>query len=89
MGTTSALRLYDALDNSFRVLAIEYLFAAQAFEFFKNESFGEGTTQAWSWLRKHIAPYHEDRWLAPEIETCHQLLRQNKVNQVFSSKLST
>ena len=82
MGTSSALRLYDALDNSFRVLAIEYLFAAQAFEFFKDESFGEGTSKAWSWLRQHIAPYHEDRWLSPEIERCHQLIRQHKVEQV-------
>ena len=83
MGTPAALRLHDALDNGFHVLAIEYLFAAQAFEFFPGEDFGDGTAQAWQWLRQHIAPYHEDRWLSPEIEECYQLIRQHHVEQVI------
>lgn len=86
MGTPSALRLHDALSNSFRVIAIEYLFAAQAFEFFPNESFGVGTSQAWQWLREHIDPYHQDRWLAPEIETCYQLIRKHKVDELIIIK---
>jgi len=84
MGTTAALKLHESLANSFRVIAIEYLFASQAFEFFEGEQFGIGTHQAWQWLRQHIAPYHEDRWLSPEIELSASLIRSHRVSEILT-----
>jgi histidine ammonia-lyase len=84
MGTTAALKLHESLANSFRVIAIEYLFASQAFEFFEGEQFGMGTQQAWQWLRQHIEPYHEDRWLSPEIELGTSLIRRHRVTEILT-----
>jgi histidine ammonia-lyase len=83
MGTTAALKLHESLSNGYRVMAIEYLFAAQAFEFFNDEQFGAGTQEAWQWLRQHIAPYHQDRWLSPEIELSTSLIRQHRVTEIL------
>jgi histidine ammonia-lyase len=43
MGTNAALKLHRALENCTQILAIEYLLAAQAFEFLKEQRFGAGT----------------------------------------------
>ncbi|PXF29344.1 histidine ammonia-lyase [Pokkaliibacter plantistimulans] len=78
MGTSAALKLAEAVDNLYQILAIEYLLAAQAFEFLP-EAKGVGTQQAWQQLRQHVEPYHQDRWLAPEIDRASQLLRRPDV----------
>ena len=87
MGTTAALKPHECLLNSFRVMSIEYLLTAQAFEFLKSETFGIGTDKTWLWLRQPIDPYHEDRWLAPEIELCASLIRSHRVNEVLHTKI--
>ncbi|HEI9816051.1 TPA: histidine ammonia-lyase [Serratia marcescens] len=74
MGTSAALRLRRSLDNCNQILAIEYLLAAQALEFLQPQRFGEGTERAWRQLRQKVAPYHQDRWLAPDIATAAALL---------------
>lgn len=74
LGTGAALRLHRAIANSSQILAIEYLLAAQAFEFLKHERFGEGTQRAWQLLRQQVAPYDQDRWLAPDIAASAAML---------------
>ena len=63
LGTNAALKLLQVLENATQVLAIEYLLAAQAFEFHQPKHFGAGTQEAWRLLREHVAPYDQDRWL--------------------------
>lgn len=75
MGTNASLKLHRALENCTQILAIEYLLAAQAFEFLKTQGFGVGTTLAWKLLRAHIAPYDQDRWLAPDIASSAAILK--------------
>lgn len=75
LGTSAALKLGKALENCGRILAIEYLFAAQAFEFHKPRGFGAGTTAAWETLRERVPSYDQDRWLAPDIARAADLLR--------------
>ncbi|MFF7706060.1 histidine ammonia-lyase [Pseudomonas sp. NPDC007930] len=75
MGTNASLKLHRALENCTQILAIEYLLAAQAFEFLQQHGFGAGTGEAWRLLREHIAPYDQDRWLAPDIATSAALLK--------------
>ena len=67
MGTSAALKLHRALENCTQILAIEYLLAAQAFEFLKEQRFGAGTDRAWRLLRETVPAYDQDRWLAPDI----------------------
>ncbi len=78
LGTSAALKLLKAVENSYRVLAIEYLLAGQAFELLTLETFGIGTDHAWHGLRQHVPAYDQDRWLAPDIETVFQLLRNTE-----------
>jgi len=75
MGTNAALKLHRVLDNATQILAIEYLLAAQAFEFLKGQRFGVGTDVAWRLLREQVPAYDEDRWLAPDIAASAALLR--------------
>ena len=75
LGTSSALKLLKVVQNTTQVLAIEYLLAAQAFEFLKGQRFGVGTGYAWQLLREAVPPYDEDRWLAPDIASASRLLR--------------
>lgn len=75
LGTTAALDLHQSLLNLNQILAIEFLLAAQAFEFLKEQSFGRGTGRAWRLLREHVPAYHVDRFLAPDIAQTAELLR--------------
>ncbi len=74
LGTSAALKLGRAIDNTRRIFAIEYLLAAQAFEFLKPQRFGAGTDCAWSLLREQVPAYDSDRWLAPDIDLATALL---------------
>lgn len=81
LGTNAALKLHKVLENCTQILAIEYLLAAQAFEFLKEQGFGKGTGAAWHLLREHVPAYLEDRWLAPDIARAAELLRQPRLLQ--------
>lgn len=74
MGTGAALKLLRVIENSTRILAIEYLLAAQAFEFLKARRFGDGTAETWQRLRSVVPPYEQDRWLAPDIAKAVEVL---------------
>ena len=75
MGTNAALKLHQLLANVTQILAIEYLLAAQAFEFLKDQRFGAGTDSAWRLLREKVPAYEQDRWLAPDIASAAALLK--------------
>ncbi|TWC41467.1 histidine ammonia-lyase [Pseudomonas sp. SJZ079] len=77
LGTSAALKLGKALANSRQILAIEYLLAAQAFEFLKAQHFGVGTHCAWELLRERVSAYDSDRWLAPDIASAAALLSED------------
>jgi len=75
MGTNAGLKLHRALENCTQILAIEYLLAAQAFEFLKEQRFGAGTQIAWRLLRERVPAYAQDRWLAPDIVSSASILK--------------
>ncbi|EPL04604.1 histidine ammonia-lyase [Pseudomonas sp. CF161] len=75
LGTNAALKLHRALANCRQILAIEYLLAAQAFEFLKPQGFGQGTGRAWKLLRERVPAYDQDRWLAPDIASAASMLQ--------------
>ena len=82
-------RSLKVIDNTTQVLAIEYLLAAQAFEFLKEQRFGVGTGSAWRLLREQVPPYDEDRWLAPDIESAARLVRKEpQLDSLRSGSLS-
>ncbi|WP_158783202.1 histidine ammonia-lyase [Pantoea sp. BAV 3049] len=75
MGTSAALKLLKLAENTYQILAIEYLLAAQALDFHDADKAGSGTREAWALLRAQVATWQEDRWLAPEIEKAAGIIK--------------
>jgi histidine ammonia-lyase len=68
MGATAALKLRDALELAFRVVAIELVCAAQGFEQHRPLRSGDGVEQALRRVRGIVAPIEHDRSTADDIE---------------------
>ncbi len=68
MGATAALKLRQALDLAFRVVAIELLCAAQALEFRRPLRAGEGVEAAHAAIRSLVPALTDDRPPSPDIE---------------------
>lgn len=68
MGMAAALKARTALENAQRVVALEYLAAAQGLEFLKPLRPGRGPLAAYDLIRTKVAPLEDDRSLANEIE---------------------
>ncbi|MFD2372029.1 histidine ammonia-lyase [Brevibacillus sp. GCM10020057] len=74
MGTTSARKLRTVVSNTAKVLAIEYLAAAQAIEF-GHGALGAGTARAYEQLRKVVPRLTDDREMHPDLQMAEQLVR--------------
>lgn len=68
MGMTGALKLRRVVDCATRVLAIEFLCAAQGLEYRKPLKPGEGVVAAYDEIRSLIPKLEADRPLGPDIE---------------------
>lgn len=75
LGESAALKLDQALDNAFQVLAIEYLLAAQAFDLIDDQDFASGTELAWRMLREVVPFYEEEHGLYLDLQAACDLLR--------------
>lgn len=75
MGAVSARKLQSVVHNVTRVLAIEYLCAAQALEFAEKTP-GVGTRIAHRLLRDRIPPLKEDREGSSDIEEAARLIEK-------------
>lgn len=75
MGMTAARKAREVLENTERVLAIEWLAASQAREFHADLRAGAGARAARALLREHVPALEGDRYLAEDIETACRLLR--------------
>jgi histidine ammonia-lyase len=67
LGTPGALKALKVIDNTRRILAIEYLCAAQAIEFLPKLKLGQGTGTAYRRLRTQIPSMEQDRYLSPDL----------------------
>ncbi|HXQ41197.1 MAG TPA: histidine ammonia-lyase [Candidatus Udaeobacter sp.] len=73
--TPAALKSLKIIDNTYRILAIELLLAAQALEFHRPARFGEGTGRVLARLRRRIPAFDEDRFLSPDLAAAEAFLR--------------
>ncbi|HNV68182.1 MAG TPA: histidine ammonia-lyase [Candidatus Ozemobacteraceae bacterium] len=74
MGTIAARKGAKILEHSAQVLAIEWLCAAQAYEFVKPLKLGKGTGLAYELLRQTLPPLKEDRIMYTDLAAAQQLL---------------
>jgi histidine ammonia-lyase len=79
MGVTAARKARAICENVERVLAIEYLCAAQAREFHPDLRAGAGAQAAHELLRRHVEPLHEDRYLHDDIQAALALVRSGEL----------
>jgi histidine ammonia-lyase len=76
LGTPGALKALKVIDNTRRILAIEYLCAAQAIEFLPRLHLGKGTQAAYERLRSEIPSLETDRYLSPDIALIEDAMLQ-------------
>ena len=74
MGVTAARKARAICTNAERILAIEYLCAAQAREFHPDLAPGKGARAAYDLLRARVPALDRDRYLHDDLEAAHQLI---------------
>ena len=79
MGSISALKLLHVLRNVERVLAVEFLTAAQALDFRAPLKPGRGVLLAHEMLRGHISHAHRDYEVRNDLDVCADLLRRGEL----------
>ncbi len=75
MGSVSALKLWQVLGHTRRVLAIEAMVAAQGLELRRPLRPGRGVEAAWAAVRERVASLQTDRPLYRDMAACEELLR--------------
>ncbi|MGQ9621673.1 MAG: HAL/PAL/TAL family ammonia-lyase [Bacteroidales bacterium] len=80
MGMNTAIKNNQILDNAYGILGIEFMAAAQALDFRKNEyKFGIGTQTAKDVIRRHVAFLDIDRPLYPDHSTMKELVKSCEI----------
>ncbi|MDA3885588.1 MAG: aromatic amino acid ammonia-lyase [Candidatus Delongbacteria bacterium] len=80
MGMNTAIKNFQILDNANGVLGIEFMAAAQALDFRKEEySFGAGTQKAKDVIRKYVVFLEIDRPLYPDHTVMQKLVKSGEI----------
>ena len=87
MGTISARKCRQIIENTENVNAIELLCAAQALDLFTNLKPGEGTLEAYRAIRKAIPHLEKDRILAQDIAAMKALIRGTMILKAVEKKV--
>ena len=79
MGSISAIKLLEVLNNVEQVLAIEAFTAAQALDFRKPLKAGRGVEAAHLEIRKRVSHKDADEFFGDDIDACIDMLRGNHI----------
>ncbi len=83
MATFASRRLQDMIYNTAHILAIEWLAAAQGIEFLRPLRSSPALEQAHGLLRAQVPALEQDRYLAPDIENAHALVRSGCLSMIL------
>jgi len=89
MGSISALKLVEVLDNVEKVLAIEALTAAQGLDYRKPLSAGRGVQAAHARIREAVAHKEADAYFGDDIERAVEMLRTGQLVEAAESAVGT
>ena len=78
MGMTSAIKLRQIMDNNYAILAIEFIAAAQAFDF-RDGKPGKGSSAAYEVIRKYVDHLEEDRPLYEDHNKMAEVVRSGEI----------
>jgi len=80
MGMNTAIKNFQILDNAYGILGIEFMAAAQALDFRKEEySFGKGVQKAKDVIRKYVDFLEIDRPLYPDHTAMQKLVKTGEI----------
>jgi len=79
MGTISARKCREVVQNAENVIAIELMCAAQALDLFTNMQPGAGTQAAYAVIRKVVPHLEDDRILSKDVAQIVDLIRSGVI----------
>src|SRR6056297_1525881 len=91
MGMNTAIKNFQILDNAYGILGIEFMAAAQALDFRKEEidTFGKGTTKAHEVVRRHVEFLDVDRPLYSDHTNMKELVKSCEILHEVESTVGT
>lgn len=87
MGTISARKARDIMENTRKVIAMEILGAAQAIDLRGKKKLGVGSDAAYNAVRNHTTFVDKDRVMYVEINIVEELIKNNLFVEVVESAL--
>ncbi len=84
MGTTSAYKALDVVENSIYVLATELVCAAQAAEFIHRGRHGAGTGKVYKAIREKVSPMESDRQFAADIAAVAEMIASGRFSDILN-----
>ena len=88
MGMNSALKTKQILENSYGILGIEFIAAAQALDFREFEN-GRGTRAAHKAIRKVVDHLEEDRPLFPDHNNMMKTVKNNSILKAVENEIGS
>lgn len=79
MGTSSALKSLEVVENVAQVFAIEFLCACQAVEFISSDTIGRGAAAAYDTIRAVVPRLESDRPAHKDIEAIHSMIISEEI----------
>ena len=90
MGMNTAIKNFQILDNAYGILGIEFMAAAQALDFRKEEySFGKGVTKAKEVIRNHVNFLDVDRPLYDDHTKMKTLVKSCEILQEVEKEIGS
>jgi histidine ammonia-lyase len=80
MATFAARRLGQMAQNTGVIVGIELLAAAQGIEFHRPLASSDHLEHVHAALRRHVAPFDEDRFFAPDIEAARRMVMEGELS---------
>jgi histidine ammonia-lyase len=87
MGMHAAIKAHEVKENLESILAIELICATQAVDFSGAENLGEGTSQAYQIVRRHVKFLSGDRVLSKDFETIAKIIHNGQFLLDLESKI--
>ena len=89
MGTISARKCREVVQNAENVIAIELMCAAQGLDLFTNMQPGAGTQSAYGVIRKVVPHLEKDRILSEDVKRIVQLIRSGEILDAVENAVGT
>jgi histidine ammonia-lyase len=89
MGVTAARKARQVLNHTRKVLAMEFLCAAQGLDFLQPLRAGKGAQIAFEVIRKHIKTANVDRAFHQDIENIELLIKENIILKAIEQKVGS